>query len=344
MRVVAVEEQGTPARIAVLDMAEPPVLAGEVCVGVKAAALNHLDLWTASGSLGIPIDLPFVLGADGAGIVEAVGAGVPDALIGQRVMINPGISCGRCENCLRGEQSECFRFEMLGEHRQGTLAEKVVVPQENVHPFPDHLSFQEAAALGVTFITAYRMLFTKGRLRPGESVLITGIGGGLALSLLQLARQSAGVIFVTSSSGEKLERAISLGANHGIDYRDEDIGKTVRALTAKRGVDLVLDSAGGETLDGALRALRPGGRMVIAGATAGRESTLDMRRLFGKQLSIHGSTMGSASDVNGMLKMVGGAKLRPIIDRVFDLEEGPEAIEYLTQGQQFGKIVVSLES
>ncbi len=343
MKAVAIEEAGEQRQAHLVDVPEPSPGPGEAVVEMRAAALNHLDLWTLSGTLGIELKLPFILGADGAGVVREVGTGVPRDLIDKNVMINPAISCRACESCSRGEQSECIRFEMLGEHRNGTLAERTVVPAENLHAFPQHLSFQEAAALGVTAITAYRMLFTKGRLLPGEWILITGIGGGLALSLLQLAQRVAGKILVTSSSPAKLSRALELGADHGLDYRSEDIGKAVRALTAKRGVDLVVDSAGGDTLDASMRALRVGGRLVIAGATAGRESAMDVRRLFAKQLEVLGSTMGSDADVAGMLRMVDGSGLRPMIDRTFSLPEAPDALTYLASGEQFGKVVVSLD-
>ena len=342
MKAVAIEEQTGPGAAQVCEVAEPLPEAGEVLVEVHAAALNHLDLWTLSGDLDIPIRFPFVLGADGAGTVTAVGGGVDPGLVGQRVVVNPAVSCRTCESCRRGEHSECFFFQMLGEHRNGTLADLVSVPATNALPFPEHLSFEEAAALGVTFITAYRMLFTKGHLQPGEWILITGIGGGLALSLLQLARDVAGRIFVTSSSQTKLDKALELGADEGIDYRQEDVGKAIRSLTSKRGVDLVLDSAGGDTVDASLRALRPGGRFVTAGATTGRYSKLDMRRVFGKQLSLTGSTMGSDEDVRNMLQMVQGAKLRPLIAKVFSFDDAPDAIRYLASGEQFGKVVVSL--
>ena len=324
-----------------MDVPSPEPGPGEVVVAVKAAALNHLDLWTASGSLGIPLDFPYVLGADGAGEIAAVGEGVTLAT-GRKVIVNPAVSCRNCERCRAGEQSECTSFQMLGEHLPGTVAEFVKVPATNVFPFPDHLSFEQAAALGVTYITAYRMLFTKGELKPGEWVLITGIGGGLALSLFQLARRVAGRVFVTSSSAEKLERAREMGADVCINYREEDVGKAVRKATGKRGVDLVVDSAGGTSLEGSLRALRQGGRVVIAGATAGRQAEIDVRRLFWNQLKIFGSTMGSDADVSDMLRMVTGAKLEPVIDRTFSLDEGPEAVRFLDSGKQFGKIVITI--
>lgn len=341
MKALAIESQTGVDAVKVVELDEPELTSGSVKVRVRAAALNHLDLWTVRGQLPFEIDFPFVIGADGAGeIVEAS----PDAgvAVGDAVIIDPALSCGRCRMCRTGEQSMCDSFEMLGEHRSGTMAEYVVVPAGNVHRYPEHLSVEQAAALGVTAITAYRMLFTRGRLRPGEDVLITGIGGGLALSALQLARSVAGRIFVTSSSSEKLKRATALGADECLDYTAEDVGRAIRKLTGKRGVDLVIDSAGGDTLDASMRALRPGGRLVIAGATAGAESTINVRRLFWNQLEIIGSTMGSADDVASMLRAVGGAKLEPIIDSVYDLADGPEAVQRLASGEQFGKIVVGI--
>lgn len=340
MRAVAIDGYGDVDVAAVRDLPDPAPGAGDVLVRVRAAALNHLDLWTTSGSLGFDIAFPFVLGADGAGEIAAVGSGVTDVQVGQRVLVNPALSCRACERCRVGQQSECVQFKMLGEHVDGTFAELVKVPAFNVFPLPDHLSFAEGAALGVTFMTAYRMLFTQGEMRPGEWVLITGIGGGLALSLLQLARPVAGRIFVTSSSDEKLARAEELGADVAINYRQEDVGKAVRAASFKRGVDLVVDSAGGPTLDASLRALVQGGRVVIAGATAGGKSEIDVRRLFWKQLRIIGSTMASDADVAGMLRMVLGAGIRPIIDRTFPIDQVVEALRYLGKQEQFGKVVL----
>ena len=341
MRSLSITEQSGPGSAKVMDVPEPVPGPGEVVVRVRAAALNHLDLWTVSGDLGIPLDFPYTLGADGAGEISAVGEGVP-LRTGTKVIVNPAVSCRNCERCRVGEQSECTTFRMLGEHLPGTIAEYVKVPHQNVFPFPEHLSFEQAAALGVTYITAYRMLFTRGRLVPGEWVLITGIGGGLALSLFDLARRVAGKIFVSSSSDEKLKRALDMGADHAINYKNEDTGKAVRAASFKRGVDLVVDSAGGPSLDAALRSLRQGGRVVISGATAGRKAEIDVRRLFWNGLSILGSTMGADADVANMLRMVGGAKLEPVIDRTFTLDEGPDALAYLASGEQFGKIVITI--
>ena len=328
---------------ALRDVPAPEPGPGEVVVAIKAAAFNHLDLWTLRGALEIEHRFPHALGADGAGVIEAVGEGVPGGIHpGDRVLINPALSCGVCERCRAGEQSECSAFRMLGEHEPGTVAEFVRVPAGNVFPIPEHLGFPEAAALGVTFITAYRMLFDRGAMKPGEWVLVTGIGGGLALSLFQLARPTAGKVFVTSSSGDKLTRAAELGADGGVNYRDADVGREIRRLTGKRGVDLVADSAGGPSLDGSLRALRKGGRVVIAGATAGATAEIDIRRVFWNQLSVIGSTMGSVANVSDMLRVVAGSKLRPIVDRVVPLEEAADALQLLDAGGQFGKIVVAV--
>ena len=342
MRAIAIEGYGEPDVARLVELPEPVPGPTDVVVRTRAAALNHLDLWTSSGALGFDIAFPFVLGADGAGEIHTIGDAVSDLAPGTAVLIDPALSCGECEYCAAGEQSLCVSFRMLGEHVDGTFAELVRVPARNVYRFPSHLSFVEAAALGVTFTTAYRMLFTQGGLKPGKSVLITGIGGGLALSLLQLARPVADKVFVTSSSDDKLERALALGADKAINYRTQDVGVEVRRLTAKRGVDLVADSAGGASVNASLRSLAKGGRLVISGATAGREATVDLRRLFWNQLSIIGSTMGSHADIKAMLDLVGRNGVRPIVDRVLPLEQAADALRYLAAQEQFGKVVLEV--
>ena len=341
MRAIAIDGYGLD-HVKSVAVDAPAPGSGEVTVAVEAAALNHLDLWTLSGSLNFPHRWPHILGADAAGRIDAVGAGVTGLKPGAPVVVNPSISCRRCEFCRAGEQSLCTTFQMLGEHLPGTFAERVTVPATNVFPFADHLSFEEASALGVAFVTAYRMLFTRGRLKPGEWVLVTGIGGGLALALFQLARPVAGRIFVTSSSDAKIGRAIELGADDAINYRQEDVGKAIRRLTGKRGVDLVVDSAGGGSIDSALRSLCKGGRLVTAGATSGARADVDIRRVFWNQLEVIGSTMGSDRDVSNMLRMVAGIRLRPVVDRVFELERGRDALECLESQQQLGKVVLKV--
>jgi len=341
MRAVTIDGYGFE-NVAVRDLPDPQPGPHDVVVRMRAGALNHLDLWTLEDTLGIKHDFPHILGADGAGEVAAVGSDVIGLPSGSRVLIDPALSCGACEFCRAGEQSMCTTFRMMGEHTSGMLAELVRAPASNIYPLPAHLSHEEGAALGTTFITAYRMLFTRGRLQPGEWVLITGIGGGLALALFQLAKPVAGKIFVTSSSDEKLQQAVELGADGTINYRNEDVGRAIRALTAKRGVDVVLDSAAGDSLDGSLRALRKGGRLVNAGATAGSPASLDVRRLFWNQLEVVGSAMGSVGDISNMLRMVAGSEIRPIIHRKFRLDDAADALRELKTGDQFGKIVLTV--
>ena len=224
----------------------------------------------------------------------------------------------------------------------GTFAELVSVRASNVFPFPAGFTFSQAAALGTTFITAYRMLFTRGRMAPGEWVLVTGIGGGLGVSLFQLARPLAGKLYVTSSSAAKIERASAMGADGAVNYREEDVGKAIRHATGKRGVDLVVDSAAGDSLEPSLRVLRRGGRLVNAGATAGPKVEVDMRRVFWNQLEIIGSTMGSDADVSDMLRMVAGSGIEPVIDKAFPLADGVEALKRLDEPDHFGKVVFEI--
>lgn len=328
--------------VALRDVPEPEVGPHEVVVRLKAAALNHLDLWTLTGALDIEHEFPHVLGADGAGEIESVGDEVVGFRPGTPVVINPGLFCGACELCIAGEQSICTTFRLLGEHVNGTFAEKVKVPASNVFPFPSSLSFVEAASLGVTFITAYRMLFARGNLKPGEWILITGIGGGLALSLLQLAAPVAGRLLVTSSSDDKIERALQVGAEAGVNYHNEDVAKWVKRVTYGRGVDLALDSASGPSLNACLASLRKGGRVVVAGATAGGRPEINARRLFWNQLQVIGSTMGSSTDVADMLRAVAGSGIRPVIDEVFSLDNGVDALRRLESQSQFGKIALEI--
>jgi len=342
MRALYFAEHGDDSKLEYGSLPDPEPGPGQVVVAVRTAALNHLDLFVLGGLPGIPPELPHVGGADGAGTVAAVGAGVTDWREGDEVVFNPGLWCGQCEFCLRGEESLCARYGIIGEHAHGTFAEFVKVPAEALARRPKHLSWEEAAALPLVFLTAWRMLVTRGHLEEGESVLIHGIGGGLAQAALTLAASLGARTFVTSSSADKLRRAQEMGASHTIDYSRTDVGKEIRSLTGKRGVDLVIESTGAATWLTSLKCAAKGGRIVTCGATTGPNPTEEIRLIFWNQLSILGSTMGSRRDWDAMVATVNREELRPVVDQVFPLERGRDAYRRLAAGGQFGKVVLDV--
>ncbi len=342
MRALYFESHGDPAQLQLGERPHPEPESGEVVVSVRAAALNHLDLFVLSGMPGVPVALPHVGGADGAGTVAAVGAGVTDWSVGDEVVINPGLSCGRCEFCARGEESMCVGFRILGEHLDGTFAEFVRVPAASLAPKPEHLSWAEAGAFGLTFLTAWRMLITRAKLVKGETVLIHGIGGGVALAALAIAKSLGAAAIATSSDESKLTRARELGADHTLDYASCDVSREVRALTGKRGVDVVVETAGQATWMTSLKCAAKGGRIVTCGATTGPNPAEEIRLVFWNQLSILGSTMGSRRDWEAMVRAVERGAIRPVVDRVLPLERGRGAYERMLSGGQCGKIVLDV--
>jgi NADPH:quinone reductase-like Zn-dependent oxidoreductase len=319
---------------------EPPP--GWVRVRLKTAALNHLDLFVLRGMPGVQVPLPHVGGADGAGVVEALGAGVEGVEVGQEVVFDPGQSCGGCELCRKGEHSLCVHFGVLGEQSNGTFADAALVQAASLAPRPRHLSWEESAAFGLTFLTAWRMLFTRGRLLPGESVLIHGIGGGVSLACLQLATMVGARVLVTSRSDDKLQRARELGASEGLEAAP-GVAREVRRLTTKRGVDVVVDSVGEATWEESLKAAAKGGRILTCGATSGPNPREEIRLVFWNQLSILGSTMGSREDWRQLMNAVTTHRLRPVVDSVLPLSDGRAAYERLQRGDQFGKIVLAVD-
>ena len=315
----------------------------EVVVKVRAAALNHLDIRVRRGRPGFPVTGPHVLGSDASGTVSALGAGVTELTVGQDVILNPGLSCGHCEYCLRGEQSQCPSFGIMGMSRLGTFAEYVAVPATNTYPKPSNLSFEEAAALPLAYLTAWRMVMNRGSLTPGETVLIHGIGGGVAIAALQFCALAGARAIVTSSSGDKLARAKTLGATHCVNYRDSaDVTTEIKDLTGGRGVDLIIDSVGAATWPINFGCIRRGGRIVICGVTGGAECSVNLSQLYWNHVSVAGSTMGSSEDFRAMVCAVGAAGLKPIIDSVHPLHEAKTAQSKMEAGQQFGKIVLTV--
>lgn len=345
MRAWVIRGTGGLEQLQLADVPDPgPPGPRDVLIGLRAAALNRLDLFVVRG-LGHEYRYPHILGADGAGVVEAVGADVRSVRPGDRVMINPGIADYTCEYCRAGEHSLCLNYRLLGEHLAGTLAQYVVVPEQNVATMPSPstpLTWAEAAAFSLVTLTAWRMVVTRAQVQPGETVLVWGIGGGVALAALRIAKQKGARVIVTSSSDAKLHAAQKLGADVTLNHTTQKISQEVRALTNKRGADVVIENVGEATWDESLRSLGRGGRLVTCGATSGPKVGLDIRRLFWYQWNIMGSTMGNAAEYREIVRLLGAGELRPIVDRVFAFTEVPAALERLERGEQLGKIAVSV--
>ncbi|MBV6521753.1 MAG: putative zinc-type alcohol dehydrogenase-like protein YjmD [Gemmatimonadaceae bacterium] len=327
------------------DVAEPSLIDDtSVRVRIKAAALNHLDLFTIGGMPHVTIAPPWIVGADGSGIVESVGSGVRTVSPGDAVLINPGVSCRKCEYCLSGDNPLCLKYAILGEHRLGTLAEYVVVPEPNVARIALPASFDVPAAFPLATLTAWRMLVTRARVKEGDNVMIWGIGGGVALAALQIAKRLGARVWVTSGSPEKLERARALGADETLRHGPGiDIGREVRARTGKRGVDVVIDNVGQETFSQSLGALGRRGRLVTCGGTSGPRLEMDVRRLFWNQWTIMGSTMGSDQEFAAIVAEYEAGRLSAVVDSTFALADGRAAFERMAAGAQFGKIVVRID-
>jgi NADPH:quinone reductase-like Zn-dependent oxidoreductase len=340
MKALLMNTHGGFDQLGLGSVPDPTLGPGRVRVRLKASALNHLDLFVLKGLPGLDLRFPHIPGADGLGEVDAVGPGVEGWTPGQRVVIQPGISCGTCAFCLAGQQPLCKTFGILGEHLPGTFAQAVVVPAVNLAAAPEHLTDVEGAALPLTFLTAFRMLFTRAELKAGETLLIHGAGSGVSLAALRMAVAAGAEVVVTSGSDAKLEKARALGAVAGINYRKEKVDKAMRDRTRGEGVDVVMDNVGEATWAASLKCAKKGGRIVTCGATSGPNPPEEMRLIFWKQLTILGSTMGSASDFARMLAFVSGAKLRPVVDEILPLGEARCAYERLERGEQFGKIVL----
>ena len=343
MKAAVITEYGGIDKVNFAEVDKPKPGVNEVLIQVKSAALNHLDIWVSKGRPGAKKNGPHIIGSDASGIVTEVGASVRGMSVGCEVLINPGLSCGGCEHCRRGEQSECVLFDIIGLGYQGAFAEFVVVPAANVFPKPAHLDFNEAAALPLAYVTAWRMLMTRAGLTPGQTVLIHGIGGGVAIAALQLAKMAGAVVIVTSSSDDKLKKARKLGADHIINYKNKDVPAAVRDITVNRGVDIAFDTVGAATMPINFDVVRRGGEIVICGVTTGPKVELNLQALYWNQLSILGSTMGSDDDFLKMLLAISAAKLKPVVDSVFPLAEVRDAMTKMESGAQFGKIVLKVE-
>jgi zinc-binding alcohol dehydrogenase/oxidoreductase len=325
VKAVRIHEDGGPEVLTLEDVDDPVASAGEVLIRLRAASLNHLDIWMRRGLPSVP--KPRILGADGAGTVEAVGEGADSFAPGDRVVINPGLEDGA---------------RIVGEHMDGTHAELIAVPAENVYAIPDALSFEEAAAFPLVFETAYRMLVTKARVRDGEWVLVWGVGSGVGSASFVIAKALGARTLVTSSSGEKLGRARELGADAVVNHEDEDVTAAVKEATDGKGVDVVIEHVGEATWKTSLQAAGANARIVVCGATSGPNPPAQLHRIWWKQLEIYGSTMGTREDFEGVYELVASGAVKPIVDKVFPLAEAAAAHEYLEDGRQFGKVVLAI--
>lgn len=345
MRAVVLHRHGGPEVLTLeTEWPRPHPAAGEILVKVKACALNFLDVFTREGMPGEPTPLPHITGGDIAGVVEALGEGVSAPEVGSRVLLNPTWGCGACEYCLDGDEPLCLSPHMLGELEPGGLAEYVVSPARQAILLPDHYSFDEAACLPVTFGTAWRMVVTFARVEPGEVVLVLGAGGGVAIAAIQIAKLMGARLIATASDARKVERARSFGADEVINYvEDEDWDKTVRRLTGKRGVDVIIESVGAATWERSIRALGKRGRLVTCGATSGPIGQTDIRYVFRREQVILGSNGWTHNELKRVIALAFEGKLRPVIDRVLPLAKTAEGERALERREVFGKVIIHPE-
>ena len=340
MKAIVFQQHGGPEVLQYTEAPEPALRANEVLVRVRACALNHLDLWVRGGLPNVPIPLPHIPGSDVAGEVAQVGADVTTVRVGQKVVLAPGVTCGKCAACVAGLDNRCRQFTNLGYMIDGGCAEFVRAPEVNCLAYPENLSFEEAAAVPLVFQTAWHMLVGRAELQPGEDVLILGAGSGVGSAAIQIAKFFGARVIATGGTEEKLEKAKQLGADHTINHRSQKIRDEVRRITNKRGVHVVIEHVGTATWEDSLASLAPSGRLVTCGATTGFDAKVDLRFLFSRQLSLLGSYMGTKSELHTVMKLVAAGRLKPVVDRVFPLPEAAAAHRYLESGSQFGKVVL----
>lgn len=334
--------RGGPEVLRFGEIAEPAIEAGQVRVAVKAVALNHLDIWVRKGVASPRLPLPHILGSDVAGVVEAVGAGVQGLAPGDAVVLNPGVSCGRCERCLNGQDNLCPQYQILGEHRWGGYAELITVPAANVLPKPANLSWAEAASVPLTFLTAWQMVVDKLQVRPGEDVLVMAAGSGVSVAAIQIAKLYGARVIATAGSAEKLAQARALGADETVSYAHPDWFKEVRRLTGGKGADAVVDHTGAQYWEGVIKATAWGGRISLVGASSGYEAMTPLSHIFYRQLSIFGSTMGSKNRLFPILRWVAEGRLKPVVGATLPLAQAAEGHRLLEERGVFGKVVLEV--
>lgn len=341
MKAIVLQKHGSLEDVTYTDVPRPEVGPDEALIEIKAAALNRLDFWVSEGWAGLKLDFPHIMGCDGAGVVAEVGRNVAGYEVGDRVAINPTYHCGQCEYCLSGRDNMCNKFAIFGEHIPGFYAEYQAVPARNLVKLPDHVSFEVAAAASLVYVTAWHSLIGAGGFQAGEEILIVGAGGGVNTASIDIARLAgAKTIYVVGSSDEKLAQAEELGADVLINRHEEDWSKAVYKATNRKGVDVVVDNVGAATYMLSLRALRKGGRLLTVGNTSGPRFEFDNRYIFGKHLSIIGTTMGPHTEYEQVMGLIFNGRLRPLIDTIYPLSEGLAALEQMESGKTAGKLVL----
>src|SRR6202171_2698755 len=342
MKAIVFDAHGGPEVLEFTDAPDPTIRPNEVLVRVRACALNHLDLWVRRGIPGMPIPLPHIPGSDVSGEIAQIGADITTVRVGQKVVLAPGVTCGKCAACVSGQDNHCRYFTNLGYLIDGGCAEFVRAPEVNCLPYPENLTFEQAASIPLVFQTAWHMLLTRAQLQPGEDVLILGAGSGVGSAAIQIAALFGARIIASAGNNAKLEKAKQLGAHHLINHKTQKIRDEVRRITNKRGVDIVFEHVGTATWDDSVASLAVGGRLITCGATTGYDAKIDLRFLFTRQLSLLGSYMGTKSELAALMKLVISGHLKPVIDRTFPLASCPEAHRYLESGEQFGKVVLTV--
>lgn len=340
MRAIRIHDHGGPEVLKIDEIDIPKILPEYALVRVRAAAMNHMDLWVRKGLPGVKIPLPIILGCEGSGVIEETGPGIRNFKKGDEVIIAPSTSCGACEACLAGNDHHCREYKIYGEHRDGIECEYKAVPECNLLPKPKHLSFEEAATIPLAFLTAWQMLVDRGQVSSGQTVLILAAASGVGSAGVQIAKLFGARVIATASDETKFPRIMELGADHVINHRKQDIAEEVRKLTDKRGVEIVFEHVGAATWEKSLKCLAFAGRLVTCGATTGYDVKVDLRHIFIKQQQILGSTMGSKSSLFKILRLVSSSRLSPVLDRAFPFSEAAEAHLYLEKGSQMGKVVL----
>jgi NADPH:quinone reductase-like Zn-dependent oxidoreductase len=315
----------------------------EALVRVRAVALNHLDLWVRRGMAHLKLTYPHRLGADVVGEIEALGPGVRGAVVGQRVVLSPGVSCGVCAMCLSGRDNLCRRYGIRGEHVNGGYSRHVVVSDDELLPYPEGLPFAQVAAVPLVFLTAWQMLVDKAQVKPDETVLVQAAGSGVSTAAIQIAKLHGARVIAAAGGDAKTERARALGADHVIDSNTQDFVAEVRRITGKRGADVIIEHVGGDVMAKSILAVAAGGRIVTCGATAGFHPAIDLRHVFARQIAILGSTMGSKGSLFGILEHVRAGRLRPVVDRILPLWDAQEAHRVLEAREAVGKVVLEVD-